>query len=79
MLESAVVVKVACPEETVPVPICVAPSKKVTVPVGGTACEAMVAVKVTAFARKTGFAFEVSPSEGVTGITVRMTEAEEVV
>jgi hypothetical protein len=45
------------------------------VPVGGVACDAMVAVKVTAFERKTGLAFEVSPSEGVMGTTVSVTVA----
>ena len=72
-------VKVATPEETVPDPICVVPSIKATVPVGGVASEAIVAVNVTAFERKTGFALEVTDKPGVAGITVRVTVAVAVV
>ena len=67
------------PALTVPDPICVVPSIKTTVPVGGVASEAMVAVKVTAFERKMGFVLEVSPRVGVTGITVSVTVAVAVV
>ena len=69
----------ATPDATVPEPIWVPPSIKTTVPVGGVANEVIVAVNVTAFDRKTGFALEVSPNAGEAGITVRVTVAVAVV
>jgi hypothetical protein len=49
------------------------------VPVGGVAKEAIVAVNVTGFNANAGLGEAVSPSVGVTGLTVRVTVAVAVV
>ena len=70
---------VATPAATVPDPICVVPSKKVTVPVGAVAEYEIVAVKVTGFNKKAGLGDPFSVIVGVAGTTVRVTVAVPVV
>ena len=71
---SAVLVKLATPDESVPVPSVVAPSLNVTVPVG--ASPVIVAVNVTAPLNTEGLALEVSTAVLVTGFTVWLSVAE---
>ena len=71
----AAVEYVATPLEfTVPVPIAVAPSRKLTVPVGVLMDELTVAVSVMEFCTSTGFEFEVNTTPGVAFVTVSVTE-----
>ena len=72
-------INVADPAETVPDPNCVVPSKKITVPVGATPIEGIVATNVTGFDRKAGFGEAVSNTTGLAGTTVRVTVAVPVV
>jgi hypothetical protein len=65
-------VKVAPPPLSGLLPSGVAPSKKVTVPVGVPTEEETVAVYVTAFCASAGFAEDSSPIAGVTLLTCRL-------
>ena len=71
------VVKVAMPfAPSVPVPSCIAPSRKVTVPVGVIPLPARVAAKVTEVPKTTVAAEAVRPIVGAMGFTVRLSAAE---
>jgi hypothetical protein len=65
-------VKVAPPPLSGLLPSGVAPSKKVTIPVGVPTEEETVAVYVTAFCASAGFAEDSSPIAGVTLLTCRL-------
>src|SRR5215469_18353049 len=70
---SALVVKLACPPDTVPVPSSFVPSKNCTVPVGDGAPEApplvlICAVKVTACPRDEGFRLLLSVKDVLDGV-----------
>jgi hypothetical protein len=72
------IVKVATFAVTAPEPSGVVPSRKVTIPVGEAAGTVKVAVKVSGLLVKTGLADEVSAMRGVTMVTVRETDVEDV-
>lgn len=70
LVESEDVLKVAAPPESVPEPSNVAPSKKLTVPVGVPPVEATVAVNVTLSLNEDGFGADASVVVVVAGFTV---------